>query len=136
MSSPKDRIYLLLSSLIVLGYSWIIISSTIGLDANQIVCPIKLTTGIPCPSCGSTRSVLNLLEGDIFSALQTNPIGLVIFTVLLVGPFWLLYDYFFKKDSLWIFYNKVETTLKNKKVALPLILLVLINWIWNISKEL
>ena len=136
MSSPKDRTYLLLSSLIVLGYSWIIINLILGQGAKQIICPIKLTTGIPCPSCGSTRSVLNLLDGDLIAALQTNPLGLVIFSVLLVGPFWLMYDYFLKKDSLWICYNKVESVLKNKKISLPLIMLVLINWIWNISKEL
>ena len=136
MSSPKDRIYFLLSGLIVLGYTWIIINSIVEQGSKQIVCPIKLTTGIPCPSCGSTRSVLMLFEGNLLSALQTNPFGLVIFIVLLVAPFWLLYDYIFKKGTLWTFYNKVESILKNKKVAFPLILLVLINWIWNISKAL
>ena len=136
MSSSKDRIYFLLSGLIVTGYTWIIVNSIIGQGTKQVVCPIKLATGIPCPSCGSTRSVLKIFEGDIISALQTNPLGFVIFTVLLVGPFWLLYDFILKKDTLWIFYNKVETILKDKKVAVLLILLVLINWIWNISKEL
>jgi hypothetical protein len=136
MPSSKDRIYILLSGLIVVGYSWIIVNSIIGQEAKRIVCPIKMSTGIPCPSCGSTRSVLMLIEGDLHLALYTNPFGLLIFAVLLIGPFWILYDYLLKKDTLWIFYYKVETILKNKKIALPLILLVIINWIWNISKEL
>ena len=136
MSSSKDRIYFLLSGLIVVGYTWIIVNSIFLQGAKQIVCPIKMSTGIPCPSCGSTRSVLLLIEGDLLSALHSNPFGLLIFTVLLIGPFCILYDYFLKKDTLWICYNKVERILKNKKIALPLILLVIINWIRNIIKEL
>ena len=136
MSSQKDRIYTLLSGLIALGYGWITINSIIGLESKRIVCPIKLITGIPCPSCGSTRSVLNLFEGDFLSAIHTNPLGLLIFIFLLVCPIWLLCDFILKKETLWIYYQKMETILRNKKIAIPLVLLVLINWVWNISKEL
>jgi hypothetical protein len=37
-------------------------------------CVFKGLTGIPCPTCGSTRSVAHLAHGDILSALAMNPL--------------------------------------------------------------
>lgn len=37
-------------------------------------CVFKELTGIPCPTCGSTRSVVYLSHGDILSALAMNPL--------------------------------------------------------------
>lgn len=37
-------------------------------------CVFKGLTGIPCPTCGSTRSVVHLAHGDILSALAMNPL--------------------------------------------------------------
>ena len=41
-----------------------------------------------------------------------------------------------KKKSFYVAYIKMETVLKQKKVAIPLIILVVLDWIWNIYKEL
>jgi hypothetical protein len=37
---------------------------------------------------------------------------------------------------LYNFYNQTELVLKRKWIAIPAILLVLLNWIWNIAKGL
>jgi len=37
-------------------------------------CAFKMLTGIPCPTCGSTRSVVHLANGDIFAAFMMNPL--------------------------------------------------------------
>jgi Protein of unknown function (DUF2752) len=37
-------------------------------------CVFKGLTGIPCPTCGSTRSVVHLSHGDILSAFIMNPL--------------------------------------------------------------
>ncbi len=37
-------------------------------------CVFKGLTGIPCPTCGSTRSLVHLSHGDILSALAMNPL--------------------------------------------------------------
>lgn len=37
-------------------------------------CVFRGLTGIPCPTCGSTRSVVHLAHGDILSALAMNPL--------------------------------------------------------------
>lgn len=36
-------------------------------------CPFHWLTGYPCPSCGGTRAVLALLQGDWQRALLLNP---------------------------------------------------------------
>ena len=44
-------------------------------------CAFKMLTGIPCPTCGSTRSMVHLANGDIFAAFMMNPLMTVSFLV-------------------------------------------------------
>jgi hypothetical protein len=37
-------------------------------------CVFKTLTGIPCPTCGSTRSLVHLSHGDIVPAFFMNPL--------------------------------------------------------------
>ena len=47
-------------------------------------CPWKSCTGLPCPGCGMTRSVMALLKGDIALSLKENALTLVILLFFLV----------------------------------------------------
>jgi hypothetical protein len=50
------------------------------------VCSIRQQFGIPCPSCGLTRSVLLTLHGHLGAALEVNPGGpLVVLGVALLA---------------------------------------------------
>ncbi len=100
------------------------------------VCMIKHVTDIPCPSCGSTRSVISLAKGDIQQSLNINPLGLVIALIMLVAPIWVIIDLIWVKETLFTFYKRVEYELRRPILAIPLIMLVLVNWIWNITKGL
>jgi hypothetical protein len=53
-----------------------------------------------------------------------------------VLPVWLAADLLRERDSLYRFYQRAEATLRRPSVALPLILLILANWAWNIVKSL
>lgn len=99
-------------------------------------CVFKNATGIACPSCGNTRSLLLITEGDFIGALQTNPLGYIIAFILGIFPLWLLIDTVLKKQSLYNAYRKFEETLKIKWVAITLIVLLILNWVWNIQKGL
>jgi small basic protein len=49
------------------------------------VCPFKAVFGIPCPGCGLTAAMDQLLHGDVRAALQTHffaPVFLVAFLVI------------------------------------------------------
>jgi hypothetical protein len=55
----------------------------------QLLCPLRTATGIPCPFCGMTRSVVAAVHGDIVASLRFNPGGIIILlfaVVLLARP--------------------------------------------------
>jgi hypothetical protein len=47
-------------------------------------CPLRSTTGILCPGCGSTRAMSRLVHGDVPAAFDMNPL-LVISIPFLIG---------------------------------------------------
>lgn len=137
MKTNKNKLYFYLFLACIAGYIWLFINYTIPQEGQGIgVCLIKHTTNIPCPSCGSTRSILSLLEGNIPEAFAFNPIGIVLFMVLIITPFWIVYDLLFRKNTLLNNYLRMEVWLRRKSVYIPAIMLIFVNWMWNIYKDL
>lgn len=135
---PK-KTYLLLILVLVSGYAWLIYELSVnptGSDSGPGVCLFRHVTGIPCPSCGSTRSLLSLLHGNVTDSLKLNPLGIIIGFIMVILPLWIISDLLRRKTSMFEFYSRTETWLRKPAVAVPLIFLLLINWIWNISKGL
>ena len=120
------------------GYIWLAITyhQQVANAMEPGVCIFKHVTSIPCPSCGSTRSVLALMNGDISGALFWNPFGIILMTILVASPIWMAYDLASRNSTLLNTYLKTELFLKRKWIALPAILLVFMNWTWNIYKGL
>jgi hypothetical protein len=137
MSDLKKFYYFTSSFLIIcLGWmSWNLFCFQHAKPGLQI-CVLKNTVGLPCPSCGTTRSVMHLVHGDLSNALLMNPFGIFAFLGLAVLPFWLLYDYWYAKRTLWTYYLQFNNSFSNKKFSFCVVVLVLLNWIWNIQKGL
>lgn len=138
MKSNKN-LYWILAILSVAGYAWI------GLhlffrnveETSITVCIFKNVTSLPCPSCGITRSVLHILHGDFQAAGLMNPLGFVAAPAFITLPVWLLTDILRSKTTLAHLILWTEELIKSRKgVYIPLVALVLINWGWNILKEL
>jgi hypothetical protein len=136
MPYGRKKLYTILSLACTAGYTWLIFTIQLELKNSGGVCLIKRVTGVPCPSCGSTRSVLNLLHGEILEALYINPFGLIIAVIMLTLPIWIIFDITTKKRTLYDFYFRVESFIRKPIIAIPLVLLVILNWIWNITKGL
>jgi len=132
------KLYAILLIACTAGYIWTFYGMTkLRTEEKTVgVCLFKHATNIPCPSCGSTRSALSLLNGDFSKALYFNPFGIVIVLIMLIAPVWILFDVATKKITLLKLYEQTEKILKKPKIAVPLVLLVVINWIWNITKNL
>lgn len=47
-------------------------------------CPLRASTGIPCPFCGMTTSVKGAIGFDAGSALAASPAGVVLVAVALI----------------------------------------------------
>jgi hypothetical protein len=62
----------------------------LGLDRLPFpVCLLKAATGLPCPTCGSTRALARLLHFDLPGALAMNPLATA---GLIVLAAWALVD--------------------------------------------
>lgn len=134
MSKNKLYITMLLACLAGIGYLFY----SVYQPAENTVsfCMIKNVTGFPCPSCGTTRAVILMLQGKIKYSILMNPFGIILTAIMIIFPFWILGDLILKKDSFFRWYKKAETTLRKPWLAIILILLVILNWIWNIYKHL
>lgn len=132
------KLYVTLFIACVAGYGWLYLNARLTPEAAHAVgfCPVKVVTTLPCPSCGSTRSVLTLLDGNFTDAFLLNPFGYLILMFMVVLPVWILTDLLTRQQSLYLVYSRTETYLKKAQYAIPLTALVLMNWIWNITKGL
>lgn len=137
MTLGRNKLYLFLLLACGLGYVWLYFGYTDGAHQETVgVCIVKHTTGLPCPSCGTTRSVVSLTKGDFVEALGINPMGYLVAIIMFLSPIWVVYDTLARKTTLLRFYRKIEHHVKKPKYAIPLASLVLINWAWNITKGL
>lgn len=132
----RSKLYVLLSSACMAGYIWILLllNDNSLLNNKLDVCLFKKITHIPCPSCGTSHSVIFLIKGDLTTALYWNPMGLIVLAILVCSPFWITYDLLFRKKTLHDFYIYIESIFEQKAITTIAIILVLTNWAWNILK--
>jgi Protein of unknown function (DUF2752) len=55
-----------------------------GYRVGFFVCPIRYLTGIPCPTCGMTRSFMAIAQGNLFQALAENLFGPLLFVSFVI----------------------------------------------------
>ncbi len=79
---------------------------------------------------------MQLSHGNFLSAVLINPFGILVGLIMIIAPVWIGYDFIQKKETFYIAYLKIESILRQRKVAIVLIVLVIANWIWNINKNL
>ena len=135
----RKSLYFLVLGLSFMGCVWLslnVFSSSTHTVPLPSVCLIKNVTDIPCPSCGTTASMLALFTGDVAGSIYYNPLGLLMTILITVLPVWIMVDLLRSKRSFHAFYEKVELALKRKVVAVPLTLVIIVLWAWNIYKTL
>ena len=132
----RNRLYGLIYLISTASFSLLAYSRFSGGNGYPAtVCPVKLATGIPCPSCGTSRSVILLLDGQPYAAIMANPLGLLALTLLILLPAWASVDILRKKETLLQSYRQSEAFLiRNKWLVFLLLMLMAANWIWNIAK--
>jgi len=48
-------------------------------------CIFRTLTGLPCPTCGTTRAAVAFLHGDLVSAFVSNPLATLIGILFIAG---------------------------------------------------
>jgi hypothetical protein len=97
----------------------------------HLQCPSMQWLGFPCPGCGTTRSALSILRGHFFEAFWWNPFGYLAIIFLAFVPLIWIYDAVANRNNLWLLYRKTEQIIRKKWIIIPLMMIMLINWIWN-----
>lgn len=127
----RSGLYLLTGTGVLAGYAWLAYHWTN--PGNTTLCLMKGITGVPCPSCGVTRSVQNIFIGNHREAFGINPLGFVLFGLMMILPVWIIYDLIFRRQTMFVAYTRTEQFLKKKKgIGLILIMLILAIWLRNI----
>lgn len=116
------------------GGAWVFACAVGGVDL--IVCPFRLVTGWPCPSCGATRAVLLLLRGEVSAAFLMNPVGPLVAVVTLLAAAGVIVDRIRGTDRVRAVGDAAMRRLRQPMVARIAVLLVLVNWAWNLQKGL
>jgi hypothetical protein len=134
---PRNKLYaiLLIASVagyIYFGYQW----NKTQHDESVSLCMIKNVTGYACPSCGTTRAISAFIKGNFTESVMLNPFGIIVALLMVVVPLWIIKDLITKKNTFYQFYKKAEHIIQKKWIAIPLIILVVLNWIWNLNKGL
>lgn len=137
MTQTRNKLYFFIGAACFLGYGWLFYHLQMdGGSKAAEVCMVKKVTRLPCPSCGTTRSVISILHGHFQEAMLSNPFGFIVFGILLLAPVWIVADLILNRNSFFMLYQNMEKQLKKPMVAIPLIFLVLMNWLWNFNKGL
>ncbi len=59
------------AALLALGLLVAVLSRKLS---GPVICPFRLVTGLPCPTCGLVRTAGHLLRGEVAAAFRTNPL--------------------------------------------------------------
>ncbi|MDI9337916.1 MAG: DUF2752 domain-containing protein [Alphaproteobacteria bacterium] len=133
-SRNRNTLYATLFTSCMAGYIWLfVVVSTFNKQPLEL-CIIKRITHLPCLACGSTKSVISLSQGNLFEAFKTNPLGYLIALIMVISPLWIAFDILTKNKTYLTCFQKLETHVKKTQYAIPLVILVIINWVWNITK--
>lgn len=86
-----------------------------------LVCPLRHWTGIPCPTCGMTRSFMAIARGNLSQALAEHLFGPILFMFFLSAAVHLLVELLTGR-RIKAFYEKV---LRRRKLQRRCLLLAL-----------
>ena len=83
----------------------------------------KQVTGVACPSCGLTRSLLQIVNGDLIAGLMINPLGVLAALFLMFFPFVVGYQLVAKRPIVKVAFVKFESLLRRPAISVLLVLL-------------
>lgn len=117
-------------------YACLAIIIVAGYALFSFPCLFHTITGYPCPACGTRRALFALMYGNIQESLLLNPYGLLFVLLAAFCLAGIISDFVRKKHRFRDWLKKAERSLANKYILSLIVLLTILNWIWNIHKGL
>jgi len=94
-------------------------------------CVFKDLTGVPCPTCGATRSVVHLAHGDLTTSLNLNPLVPLCLIVAAIAFFYGLITLVFSIPRVRVILSDREKNIARS----GMVALVLANWCYLIFSQ-
>jgi len=96
-------------------------------DGDFSICLFRHITGLPCPGCGVTRSILYISQGKFQESFYLNPFGLILSLTFLL--FFLFPINFMKITKLFLnFIHSKSTSLRILLLIVALSIILFINY--------
>jgi hypothetical protein len=136
-ASARQRVIAALISLaVVVLFAGLWLSQHVGFDFGLLFgpCGMKQRTGLPCPTCGMTTSVLAFARGAIVTAFYTQPAGALLCSMLVAAALFAFLTavsgiYFISLDRLF-----AEITVK--RVVVGLLVVLAAGWAVTLARAL
>ena len=100
-----------------------------GFSTGPSLCMFRNVTGLPCPFCGSTRSVGNILLGEFNAALHSNLlgyVGLAFLVLLFVTPSTIKGTSSYLAEKWWALTQRAQILITISLLALT--------WVFNLPR--
>jgi hypothetical protein len=83
------------------------------IQSNQSLCPFKLLSGLPCPGCGITKSLVYIYKGDLLQSFSYHLFGPATFVFCLMIIILFTTEIITKKEYFkdWFYSNKLAIVL-------------------------
>ena len=79
----KKRTKIILTELAIIIFA-VILVNTVNITQYTIGCWFYQATGLQCPSCGGTRCIINIFQGNFKEAFFLHPIYFITVVYLLI----------------------------------------------------
>lgn len=78
------------------------------LEGQQSFCPFKMLTGMPCPGCGMTKSLVSLYNGELMQSLHYHLFGPLLLAFMVLILFKLIYELFIGKEIMVKYFYSIR----------------------------
>jgi len=122
--------YFIILFVVFIFFMYFIIKDIPDPSYKKSICIFKNLTHYPCPGCGTTRGIRYLFHGYFEKALLMNPLSYLTVLFAIATPFLIIKD-LIKKETKYL--NIIKLKIPNYMIVI-VILLTILNWIWNLYK--
>ena len=135
-SSRQRLLAALVLSVVVISFGllWLAANDKIDIVLLLSPCGFKQKYGLPCPTCGTTTSVLTFAHGKIFESFYIQPAAALLCCILVIVAFLAFLIAVF--GVYFGFLERFFTEVKIRHIILALLIIIAAGWAVTLARAL